>query len=137
LSESQIASDLKFNYGEGGYERNVRYIEAHNQGLLRASELGADMLDASVDRLKEAFGIKVQVSYDEEGRASAGAFDIYHRNGQKMLSYGEDGSLTSYNEDGSMKLALDSKQAAMRGMGYYYLETPATGLVAGGGAVDS
>jgi hypothetical protein len=119
LSDKLIANILEYNYGGGGYERRVRDIENRNQGLLRYSELAVDAISGSTNHLKEAFGVRVQISYDEDGHASVAPFDMYYRNGQKLLSYGEDGSLTSYSEDGSVKLALSNKEAAKIPMGYY------------------
>ena len=120
VSEEHIANGLKMLFEEGGYERHVSHIEVYNQGQQRYSEIAEDALrDGAPQRLKEAFGINVQISYDNEGRASVAPFDIYYRNGQKMLSYGEDGSLTSYNADGTVKLALNNNEAAKIPGGYY------------------
>jgi hypothetical protein len=119
LSEELIKRGVESNFGEGGYERALQTFEVHNQGLLRYSELAVDAISGSTDHIKGAFGVKVQISYDEEGHASVAPFDIYYSNGRKMLSYGENGSLTSYNADGSVKLALSNTEAAKIPMGYY------------------
>lgn len=118
-SDNLINVGLKMLFEEGGYERHVSHIKAHNQGLLRYSELAVDAISGSTDQLKGAFGVKVQITYNEEGRASVAAFDMNYSNGQKMLSYGEDGSSTSYNADGSVKLALSNTEVAKIPMGYY------------------
>lgn len=117
-SEEQIDRNIAWNFGEGGYERYVDVVKNKNDGRLGQSHLGGDMLKTMPYLLAQVFNVDAGISYDQDGRASASAFEIKYGNGQTMLSYASDGSFKLFDEDGSLKHDLTVKQAAKIAHGY-------------------
>lgn len=118
-SDKVIKAGLEWNFGEGGYERNVASMINQNAAKVSISARAEDLLAATQDRIRETFGINVEVTYDDVGKASLKSFDINYANGQKMLSYTADGGVATYNSDGTDRRTLSNDQAAMMFHGYY------------------
>jgi hypothetical protein len=108
-SQKIIDDTLRLNYGDGGYERNVRWINEQNDNTLRQAKTSEGSIGNFTTLLGQVFGKEVTISKDQDGRLTLGALDMSYANGQKMLSYGEDGSLTTFNEDGSKIRILAAK----------------------------
>lgn len=109
VNEKQIQNGLTNNFGEGGYERRVEWLKSENEFTLRQAKV-----EGSIDNLSRllslVFAKNISISKDENGRLTLGAVDISYGNGQKMLSYSPEGTLSTFNSDGSLIRTLSSKQ---------------------------
>ncbi|WP_426123563.1 hypothetical protein [Pararhizobium sp. PWRC1-1] len=108
-SQKMIDDTLRLNYGEGGYERIVRFKTTENMWTMSQAKTFGGSIGSFTMLLGQVFSQDVTISKDQDGRLTLGALDMSYANGQKMLSYGEDGSLTTFNEDGSTIRTLAAK----------------------------
>lgn len=109
VSQEQIARNLEFNFGEGGYERTVKYINRDNMMVVSRANTAESSIGNLTMLLGQVFGKDVSIARDEQGRLTLGAFDITDGNGQKMLSYSADGTLSTFGTDGSLIRSLSGK----------------------------
>jgi len=101
-SQKMIDDTLRLGYGEGGYERYVRLMTEANTMTLMIAKTAEGSIGSFTMLLGQVFGQDVTISKGEDGRLTLDAFDMSDGNGQTMLSYAQDGSLTTYNGDGSV-----------------------------------
>lgn len=109
VDEKQIQTGLTNNFGEGGYERNVEWVNATNEMTLRQAKVEGGIKNLTM-LLNQVFGKNVSISKDEDGRLTLGALEISYGNGQRRLSYGADGVLSTFNTDGSLIRTLSGKE---------------------------
>ena len=108
-SEAQIARSLEYNFGEGGYERNVERMMAQNEMAIRRAQTAERSIDNFTNLLGGVFGQQVSITTDGDGRLTLGSFDMFSGGGLKMLSY-SDGVLSTFNSDGSLIRNVSGKE---------------------------
>ncbi len=98
---------------QDAYQFRTRALSAVNGGLVFNSEKSELRITNGQSRIQGAFGMQYDITYDDKGQAQIGAFDIANSAGQKILSYGVDGSLTTYNEDGSIRRQMSHRDVML------------------------
>jgi hypothetical protein len=91
------------------YQKAVDYSALQGSRVVRAGEF----VSFANDQLSEIFGTRFSVTYDEQGEGKIESVDMYYASGRKMLSYADDGSLTTYNEDGSVRSSYSAEDALL------------------------
>ena len=92
----------KWNTQEA-YENHLIGIDNINRGFISVSRQAERSIENLQLKLRDAFGIQADITYDDAGKAILNGIDIAASSGKTILSFGEDGSITSYNEDGSIR----------------------------------
>ncbi|WP_331374034.1 hypothetical protein [Sinorhizobium chiapasense] len=105
----KVDREVKYFTSDALYQKEAAYSAMQIERTYRAEQF----VSSASDRLSEIFGSSLKLTYNEKGEAKIEPFEIYSKSGQKMLSYGEDGSLTTYNEDGSVQKAYSREAAAL------------------------
>lgn len=98
-----VNASVEYFTSDVAYNRELGRTSASNYWKERDARESVGILEGQQARLSEIFKVDLKVTYDETGRGTIDAIDIYYANGEKMLSYGEDGSLTTYNADGTIR----------------------------------
>jgi hypothetical protein len=84
---------------EEGYQQYVNRINVLNNNSYKHT---IEDIETNFGQIYDKLGVRLQINFDSEGKASLGAFEIKYDNGQTMLKYDGESAPTAYNEDGSV-----------------------------------
>lgn len=114
--QQKIASGEAEEAANTWAQQRIRIATAQDTAteMLNKSRTGrAEGAEMNLQEILARFGVSDAVSVDESGRATVKAFDIAGPGGQKLLSIGEDGSMTTFNSDGSVRSQLSRKEVSL------------------------
>lgn len=114
--QQKIASGETEEAANAWAKQRTRIANAQDTAtdMLNRSRTGrAEAAEMNLQEILARFGVSDTVSIDESGRATVKPFDIPGPGGQKVLSLGEDGSITTFNSDGSVRSQLSRKEVSL------------------------